>query len=95
MSNPKLTTDELYSEARHKWGDSAQVNMAVEEMGECIAALMQWRRDRGSNADVAAELADVEIMCEQLRLMFPGVEEAKKRKLARLAKRLEVEWEGE
>lgn len=66
---------EIYKEAVLQWGMDSQVNMAIEEMAELISALQHHRREEswGHHAtveDIADEVADVEIMMEQLRFMF-------------------------
>lgn len=63
-----------------KYGDSPQIDMAIEEMSELIKALFKHRRlkygnhpqeeiDRRRN-DIADEIADVEILLFQLRNIF-------------------------
>lgn len=73
------------------YGHSAQICTAMEEMGELIAALNRYFfRQRGDIGDVVEEIADVEIMLAQLRLIVgtEQVAEIKLAKLERLAKRL-------
>jgi hypothetical protein len=87
----------LYLKALDRWGPDLQVDMAVEEMAELTQALVKARRSgipptEKARAAVAEEMADVEIMLEQLRLIFrneTSVEMARARKLARLERRLE------
>lgn len=64
--------DTIYEEALEKWGADAQVHMAIEEMAELIVKLAKYTRNvnGSSNAEVAEEIADVEIMMKQLRLIF-------------------------
>lgn len=66
---------EIYKEAVSQWGMDAQVNMAIEEMAELISALQHYRRlenwgHKTTIEDITDEVADVEIMMEQLRFMF-------------------------
>ncbi len=82
---------ELYKLALEKWGTSAQVTQAMEECGELIAALNQYFfRERLTRADLASEIADVELMCEQLRVIIGDktINKEKARKVRRLRKRL-------
>lgn len=89
----------LYAIALEKWGAHAQVMMVIEEMAELTKALCDLYRKRyilEENGDcidaVAEEVADVEIMLGQLRVIM-GDEKPdawKKVKLARLKARLEV-----
>ena len=82
----------LYLAALSKWGYSSQIDMAVEEAAELIQALQHHRRGRCTNDDVAGEIADMTIMCGQLRLVFGAefVDAAIAAKLARLERRLEA-----
>ena len=79
-----VNRQEIYQTAINRWGWISQVDMAVEECAELIVALQHFVRDKASMETVANEIADVEIMCGQLRLIFTGVKEAKERKLKRL-----------
>ena len=79
------------------YGEDSQINMAVEEMSELIKALMKLRRNDVDKKEIfrniAEEIADVEIMLEQLKLIFNCfslVETEKEFKINRLAKRLEM-----
>ena len=78
----------IYQQALTKWGYSAQLLMAIEECSELIKAICS--SFRGRNTNVAEEIADVEIMCKQLRVMYgsDAVDKEKKKKLARLKRRL-------
>lgn len=81
--------DEICSTALHKWGVQAQIEMMVEESGELLQALMHYRRRRSSLEDVHGEIADVLIMCWQMRLIFgsEGVDAKLQEKLDRIEKR--------
>lgn len=89
----------IYQEALNQWGMDAQINMAIEEMAELISALEHYRRLKkwGHHAtaeDVADEVADVEIMMEQLKFMF-GFDslylfQIKEKKLARVKELLNI-----
>lgn len=72
------------------WGPESQVRMAQEEAAELIAALNQFSRGRLPIEAVADEVADVIIMCAQLRVMLGGerVDAAVLRKLERLEGRI-------
>ena len=62
----------LYKKAIMKWGKEPQINMAIEECAELITALS--KRNRCSNGstidDIIGEMVDVEIMIEQLKLIY-------------------------
>lgn len=82
---------DLYKQAIEKWGEMAQINMVFEECGELLTALAQYLRGRVSNPEVVTEIADVQIMMEQMSVLFGQQEVAieKERKLERLKERLE------
>ena len=85
---------DIYVRALNLWGNAAQINMAIEECAELIVKLVKSdRRNNGATIDeIAEEIADVEIMMSQLRILFgdEAVEAAKIKKLARLEERLKV-----
>ena len=72
------------------FGPQSQIDMAIEECAELINALCKLRRERVGAFDVVTEIADVQIMCEQLSYMFgeQNVADERKRKIERLQKRL-------
>lgn len=86
------------------YGDSAQIDMAIEEMSELTKALLKHRRaerfgqydmDKVQNS-VSEEIADVLIMLEQLQIIFCNrcrVERIIGEKIERQAKRLAAESE--
>lgn len=84
--------ESIYRGALREWGHSSQIDMAVEEAAELIQALQHHRRGRCTNDDVVGEIADMTIMCGQLRILFGSeyVDAAIKAKLARLERRLEA-----
>lgn len=81
----------IWDKTIEKWGAALQVGTAMEECAELIAALNRFYfRGRGSVEDVAEEVADVELVCKQLRHMIGDekVDKAFDRKLARLKDRV-------
>jgi len=81
----------LYIKALRKYGIDAQRMMVVEETGELLNALAKECRGRATNREVITELADVDIMIEQMAVNFgyADFKEEKERKLKRLSERLE------
>lgn len=85
--NPK----ELYLAAIQKWGLSFQYVKLCEEIGELLQAaskvlIGKWHKDR-----LAEEIADVEIMLEQVKVAYnleSHVLDMKEQKLKRLERRL-------
>lgn len=82
---------ELYKNAVNLWGIESQVTMVIEECSELITVLCHAQRDRATVIDIAQEVADVEIMCGQLREIIGDdiVTKCKKEKLIRLEQRIE------
>lgn len=80
----------IYDQCIKQFGIESQINMAIEECGELIVELA--KRDRkinGSNAySICSEIIDVEIMINQLKLIFfnglSTPEEIKRAKLINL-----------
>lgn len=81
-----MTRKQIYEKALIVWGRTSQMNMLVKECGELIQALQKFNHRHGSVLGVIEELADVEIMCEQMRLIFnpTEIDEIKEQKLNRL-----------
>lgn len=96
---PVMTTEErraLLDRAITTYGASAQMDMAVEEMAELTKALCKIKRAQAGCEVTAAignvieEMADVQIMLDQLRIIFHrSTEEIEEAKLERLKNRLD------
>lgn len=90
----KLQKQDLYKRTIEKWGQRAQLEMAQEEATELALAIRKLirRNDSKRFIDLCGEIADVEIMIEQLKTMFPGIQSdidmQKDFKLNRLEKRV-------
>lgn len=69
-SGKKNKTDEILKQAIVKYGKDAQVKMAIEEMSELTQALCKNFRGKGNAENIAEEIADVEIMIQQLQIIF-------------------------
>ncbi len=81
--------------AIHRYGETAQIDMAVEEMAELTKALCKVKRatpgatTTAAIANVIEEIADVQIMLDQLRLIFArSTDEVEEDKLRRLLSRI-------
>lgn len=86
----------LLTRAIRTYGKPAQIDMAIEEMAELTKALCKIKRAQaGCELDAAIgnvveEMADVQIMLDQLRIIFhSSTEEAEEAKLERLKNRLD------
>ncbi len=87
-----MKKEEIYKAAINKYGVFAQIEMAVEECSELIQAIQKTKRDNNieTSNHVCEEIADVEIMIEQLRGIFNSdmIDKYKQEKLERLNKRI-------
>jgi hypothetical protein len=86
-----MIEQELMKQAINKWGKDSQMDMVVEECAELIKAIQKWRRNNDA-MPIIEEAVDVELMLEQLKIIYPeNALRAKTRreKLERLAKLLE------
>lgn len=82
---------ELYKLAMEKWGETLQIIMAIEEMAELSQVLTKTMRGYLDYNRISEEVADVEIMLAQLRVVFPlnlekDVQRWKRKKKYRLLK---------
>ena len=90
----------IYEKTIEKWGHLAQLEMAQEEATELALAIRKHIRKNNDDTfeKMCEEIADVEIMIEQLKSMFmscsSSVELAKKFKLERLENRV-AEYNGD
>ena len=90
-----MNKEKLYKIAIETYGNEAQVNQGIEEMAELIQAINKFRRNPCEEAlkGIEEEIADVEIMLEQYKIIFGAtlpVDRIKSNKLQRLAERLGV-----
>lgn len=91
----------VFERAIETYGKENQIDVAIEEMSELMKALVKMnrcqRRGNGGEwacrANIIEEIADVEIMMDQLKLIYDcsgAVEVVKHMKKERLEKRLEM-----
>lgn len=86
-----MTKEDLYDRVIFRQGCDAQICMMFEEMSELQKELCKSMRGKQNTSAIAEEIADVEIMLEQMKLLFEiddKVEEFKRYKLERLQRRL-------
>ena len=95
----KQTQNEIYRKAIDTYGVDNQLFQLCEEMAELMKAVNKWRRNKhlaekypSYVGDVTEEIADVEIMLDQLQIMLKiphnDVYDIRCKKLERLADRL-------
>ena len=86
---------QILYDAISTYGTDAQKIMAMEEMSELIKELSKNIRGNKNRINIAEEIADVEIMLEQMKIIFDISAETvrwKAYKMARLEERLNDEY---
>ena len=91
LCNKRFTKDEeiiICNKAINSYGNASQKIKAIEEMGELIQAISKSLLDNENN--VEEEIADVEIMLTQLKIMYnlSDIENWRNYKLNRLKERV-------
>ena len=90
-----MNTHELYKKVLLTSGAAYQIDMCIEECSELIQALCKYKRGKPDN--ICEEIADCEILLEQMKLLFnqdERVEGWKAFKLDRLAELVGYEEEA-
>ena len=84
-----MEEQEIYERALDKWGIRAQTMMVFEEMAELQKEICKnWRG--ANNADqIAEEIADVEIMLAQLKMIYGIADDARRYKEQKLNRRVD------
>lgn len=83
--------DDLYSRAVNTFGETSRLILAIEEMSELTKELSKYIRGRQNVGGICEEMADVEIMLEQLKIVFrnrAAVDYHRSQKLQRLGDKL-------
>ena len=82
----------ILKKAIETYGKDMQLNVAVEEFSELIKEICKSKRGRDNRANIIEEIADCEIMLNQIQIIFDiGADEIADvviEKLERLEKRL-------
>jgi NTP pyrophosphatase (non-canonical NTP hydrolase) len=81
------------------YGAQMQGDMCIEEMSELTKAILKYRRAENKNKneaeyledDIIEEIADVQIMLDQMRIIFGDTSSQEEYKLNRLWARMEAE----
>ena len=81
------------------YGAQMQGDMCIEEMSELTKAILKYRRAENKNKNEAEyledniieEIADVQIMLDQMRIIFGDTSSQEEYKLNRLWARMEAE----
>ena len=86
-----MTERQIYKQAIEKWGTDVQILMVFEEMSELQKELCKNWRGKDNAEQIAEEIADVEIVLAQLKMIYgiSGiVRQFHEEKLMRLEQRL-------
>ena len=88
-----LAYNEIYQQAIDYWPLKHQIDKMVEEMSELATELMRLQDGRTTPDKIITEIADVQILSEQLALAFGSekVEDEKRCKLVRLLQTIQNE----
>ncbi len=90
-----MPDEEILKKAIEAWGPEAQEDASIEEMAELIKALLKYRRERTDPSHVQEEIVDVQIVLDQLKILFfdsdVEYDELKQKKLAQLSKLIRKE----
>lgn len=83
-----------FKDALHVFGSQNQITVALEEMSELQKEFCKYLRNDSSfsTVNIAEEMADVEIMLEQMKMLFrcdDAVEEQRQYKVQRLRERID------
>ena len=87
-----IDESEVLQRALDTYGSLPQIVMIFEEMSELQKELCKYLHGKYSPENIAEEIADVEIMLEQMMMLFccaDDVRDWRRRKVARLKKRLD------
>lgn len=90
MGKQETISDIYYKKLIEKFGAKSQIIVAIEELSELQKELCKYLRDKTNIRNISEEMADVEIMLEQLKLIFENetpVSIEKNYKLARTYER--------
>jgi NTP pyrophosphatase (non-canonical NTP hydrolase) len=86
---------EIEGRAIRTYGEQPQVDMCIEEMSELTKELLKLRREstqagfQKRRENIKEEISDVQIMLDQMRIIFGDTAEQEEFKLKRLNDRLE------
>ena len=87
-----ISEAEVLQRALDTYGSTLQIAMVFEEMSELQKELCKYLRGKYSPENIAEEIADVEIMLEQMKMLFfcaDDVRNERRRKVERLKDRLD------
>lgn len=89
QASGKIVRERILRHAIQVFGKESQCRMMIEEMSELTKALCKLPRG-GPVENVLEEMADVQIMLDQMKLLFGDTAEMEAMKLGRLARRIQT-----
>jgi len=81
--------EKAYEKYKKKYGNRAQLIKACEELAELQKAICKYLNKQGNTESIIEEIADVENMTAQMKIMFGchiGVEQYKRVKINKMLK---------
>jgi hypothetical protein len=81
-----MENEDLIKRAVKLWGKDKQTVQIIEELAELQKELAKQICERGDRKHLAEETADVELMLEQLKVIFGNEEEIKEAKKEKVKK---------
>lgn len=90
-----INAEKTLKTAVETYGKEAQTDMMIEEMSELTKALLKHRRNPTAKTldNIKEEMADVQIMLDQMHMIYGDNGEYRAEKLLRLASRLNIDEE--
>ena len=64
-----MDKEKIYRKVIGKYGIEAQLDMVIEEMSELTKEICKIKRGKGKYMNIVEEIADVEIMLDQLKMI--------------------------
>lgn len=92
MGEKYIDESAVLQRALDTYGSALQIVVMMEEMSELQKELCKYLRGKYSPSSIAEEIADVEIMLEQMEMLFccaDDVSAVRRRKVERLKERLD------
>ncbi len=90
-----MPDEDILKDAIEAWGPEAQEDSSIEEMAELVKALLKYRRERLDSSEVQEEIVDVQIVLDQLKILFFDSDQdyssLRQKKLAQLSKLIRKE----
>lgn len=88
----------VYQDALQTFGEDAQIRKAIQELTELLLAICHFPEGKCGRDSLVDEIADVTIMCEQLRMIY-GINDGEVRdrmdyKVGRLSRKIRGEGDG-